>query len=264
MGSTHTCDNGVVTTGTQIFTDDGNFGMGKTVYADQNRTTPFNGSWGAYGISLQANQPPTHELVINDVGIVIHYSRCPFSWSRQPAGYITDVKATASAACGIAATTPVYTDDGQITLNSILYTSASGQDEAMIVAAGYYGVRLLSENGVTTKTITIAYGNVTSNVTNCSGSTRNPIQSAQELLTNTIKIYPNPARKLLNIDIGNTSTQLTKAEIFDAKGASVMKSNLNAGKNQVNTSRLNAGIYILKLYNQEGKLIKVEKLVIQQ
>ena len=254
------------TTTTPIFTTDGQIGYGKTIYNSDGSL--FTSDWQAYGWSDMQNHSTSRMIQIGQDGVSFLYKKCPIAWNRLLVGYITDFASSTSAACGLPATQPVYTDDGTLNnANPILYTSANVDQDIVVGSVGgaakYYGFVAGTNSGSPTQVLTISYGNVTA-ITNCSGSTRNPIQGAQELLTNAIKIYPNPARKLLNIDIGNSSTQLTKAEIFDAKGASVMKSNLNTGKNQVNTSRLNAGIYILKLYNQEGKLIKVEKLVIQQ
>jgi hypothetical protein len=61
------------------------------------------------------------------------------------------------------------------------------------------------------------------------------------------KLYPNPVRNILNIQLEET---LEKIEFYSILGRKVLESN----NSSVNVSNLASGIYLLKVYTQNGKV----------
>lgn len=60
----------------------------------------------------------------------------------------------------------------------------------------------------------------------------------------TIKVYPNPAKEILYIDIDCKNFTKSEIELFDMQGKLVKKSKLNSKKeNRINVSNLNSGAY---------------------
>ena len=60
----------------------------------------------------------------------------------------------------------------------------------------------------------------------------------------TIKVYPNPARDYINVDIECTNFKQSDIELFDMQGKLVKKAKLKSKKgNRINVSNLNAGTY---------------------
>lgn len=87
-----------------------------------------------------------------------------------------------------------------------------------------------------------------------------PVQpSASDSKKKTVEIFPNPARDVLNIKLtgyeGNTDVQ-----IYDIQGRLVLKKILNADWMTVNISRLEAGVYTVKVKNKnEESTVKMIK-----
>lgn len=69
------------------------------------------------------------------------------------------------------------------------------------------------------------------------------------------KIYPNPFTDEVNISIENS--EKAELEILDMNGRLVSKKSLNEKKNVVNTTGLNAGMYLFKI-NHSGKISTVK------
>jgi endonuclease I len=73
-----------------------------------------------------------------------------------------------------------------------------------------------------------------------------------------IKFYPNPLKgNVLNI---NTTKTLT-VEVFDILGKKIIKDTVDANKNYLNLSNLNAGVYLIKL--SDGSQSVTKKLIKQ-
>ncbi len=79
-----------------------------------------------------------------------------------------------------------------------------------------------------------------------------------ELETNSFNIYPNPTNTGF-VNITSTSNDLLEAKVFDILGKQVLESTVT--NNQLNVSNLNAGVYILKLTQNNASTTK--KLVIK-
>ncbi|WP_034059475.1 endonuclease [Lacinutrix jangbogonensis] len=70
---------------------------------------------------------------------------------------------------------------------------------------------------------------------------------------NTFKIYPNPINgNLLNIEV----KQNTRFEIYDILGKKILEGNVTPTHKEVAVSRLNKGVYILKLETPNGTISK--------
>ena len=67
------------------------------------------------------------------------------------------------------------------------------------------------------------------------------------------KVYPNPAKEILNI-LTNEPSSFT---IFNLSGQMIKKGKLRAGNNAVNISDINSGLYLLKLENRNISTYKI-------
>lgn len=81
------------------------------------------------------------------------------------------------------------------------------------------------------------------------------VKSSNELASELIDIYPNPATKILNINLTNAGN----INIYNAIGSLVFQESLSKGMNQIEIEKLDKGIYFCKIY-QLNK-IRVYKLI---
>lgn len=61
------------------------------------------------------------------------------------------------------------------------------------------------------------------------------------------KLYPNPVNSILNIQLAET---LEKVEVYSLLGRKVLENNTT----KINVSSLSLGVYLLKIYTQDGKI----------
>ncbi len=78
---------------------------------------------------------------------------------------------------------------------------------------------------------------------------------------NNINIYPNPSKESITIDISSNNSLKFKAEIFDIQGKKLKQQRLTKVKSEMNISDLSRGIYIIKIKNENKKVIKCNKIV---
>ncbi|MFA7081887.1 MAG: T9SS type A sorting domain-containing protein [Bacteroidales bacterium] len=79
--------------------------------------------------------------------------------------------------------------------------------------------------------------------------------------TETIKVYPNPARDYINIDIESTNFKQSDIELFDMQGKLVKKAKLKSKQgNRIDVSNLNAGAYTYNV-SLNGKTISGKIIV---
>ncbi|WP_418511258.1 T9SS type A sorting domain-containing protein [Corallibacter sp.] len=73
----------------------------------------------------------------------------------------------------------------------------------------------------------------------------------------TLSVYPNPASEFLYVTL-NTNNE-SSLELFTISGQRIKKQTLHAGKNQIDISQINAGIYLTKIvsngFSHSSKLI---------
>ena len=66
---------------------------------------------------------------------------------------------------------------------------------------------------------------------------------------NTISLYPNPAKEVLNI---SSSNNITKIEVYDMQGRNVVSNN---NSSNVNIAALGKGAYIVKVVQENGSVV---------
>ena len=81
-----------------------------------------------------------------------------------------------------------------------------------------------------------------------------------------LKVYPNPAKGILNIEFetGMKNSAKLKLYLFDHTGKEVLCQNLTIAKTQtINTAQLSKGVYIMKLLDENVVPIESKKIVIE-
>ncbi len=77
-----------------------------------------------------------------------------------------------------------------------------------------------------------------------------------------LKVYPNPAKDLLNIKLSNPEGKIVKIRIINLLGQSVLEvSGVNSYKTLINTSNLNKGTYLIEVISDNDNY--VQKLIIR-
>lgn len=74
-------------------------------------------------------------------------------------------------------------------------------------------------------------------------------------------MYPNPAKGIVNIDLGNVTGDTTY-ELFDVQGRKVISKVSSSNFETLNIENLSEGIYMLSIQNGGAKTTK--KLVINK
>jgi len=74
-------------------------------------------------------------------------------------------------------------------------------------------------------------------------------------------VYPNPATDVLNINISNSNFKNSEVVVYNISGAEVLKTNMEANNAALNIETLSAGVYFVKVSNQNGfnKTVKFVK-----
>ncbi|MGE0561085.1 MAG: T9SS type A sorting domain-containing protein [Flavobacteriales bacterium] len=89
---------------------------------------------------------------------------------------------------------------------------------------------------------------------------KQPIISVEELIEfSTINLYPNPTKDKFYIDLGSNSLNNASLELFDLLGKSILKKKVNQPLENINTTAVPQGIYLVKFSNNKGS--KVFKLI---
>ncbi len=78
-------------------------------------------------------------------------------------------------------------------------------------------------------------------------------------MTNAIRVYPNPVNNIIHID--SPLTEIDQVEIFNNIGQLISTQKLPVSNTSINVDNFIQGIYFLKLYTADGKLIKTEKII---
>ena len=73
---------------------------------------------------------------------------------------------------------------------------------------------------------------------------------AEEQLLDELVVYPNPASYMLNI---KSSVQLEKVELYSILGEKIL---VTEETSQIDVKSLSSGIYLLKVYSENGKSIR--------
>lgn len=86
--------------------------------------------------------------------------------------------------------------------------------------------------------------------------------SSNDTFLNSLKIYPNPAKGIVNIDLARDVTGETTYELFDVQGRKVISKVSSTNFETLNVENLSEGIYMLTVQNGSEKTTK--KLVINK
>ena len=71
-------------------------------------------------------------------------------------------------------------------------------------------------------------------------------------LANPIKVYPNPVKDILTLDLSETNHSLTEISIYSPVGARVFYTKNTSGLKEIDMSTLTTGIYYLVLKDKSG------------
>ena len=93
----------------------------------------------------------------------------------------------------------------------------------------------------------------------------NEDQRVDSITTEFVKLYPNPAKQLVNLAYYIKTTGAVNFEVFDQLGEPVIQAKLSGGGNfaQYSTLNLSNGIYYWRLTDTE-RTIKTGKLAIMK
>ena len=86
--------------------------------------------------------------------------------------------------------------------------------------------------------------------------------SSNDTVLNSLKVYPNPAKGIVNIDLAGSVTGETTYELFDVQGRKVISKVSSNNIETLNIENLSDGIYMLSIQNGGAKTTK--KLVINK
>jgi len=78
-----------------------------------------------------------------------------------------------------------------------------------------------------------------------------------------LKIYPNPARETIYIELERGTIKPVRVQLFDMAGRIMMDQTTGNANFSINTGDLSPGIYVLRIYNGYRGLIRTEKVVIR-
>lgn len=70
-------------------------------------------------------------------------------------------------------------------------------------------------------------------------------------LESSLKLYPNPTSSLLNIE----GEGMVSVEVYNTVGQRVMMQSIDGNKTQVNTESLNSGMYVIRIYANDGSML---------
>jgi hypothetical protein len=76
-----------------------------------------------------------------------------------------------------------------------------------------------------------------------------------------VSAYPNPVVRNLNIDLGTSSG---KAILRNILGQTAAEKIIYRGNNLLDVSKVNSGTYLLEIQNENGKVIKTEKIEVNK
>src|SRR6185436_5612745 len=73
---------------------------------------------------------------------------------------------------------------------------------------------------------------------------------------NNFEIFPNPAKNMLHVIMGESLALNAVATVVDLSGRKILSQKMLAAKNELDISSLNDGMYLLEVKNPSGVSIK--------
>lgn len=151
------------------------------------------------------------------------------------------------------------------TLSLLLLIGFSGMYEAqqVVVTAGN---SLQSANG----SVSYSVGQIFYQLQSTASGKVNPgVQQPYEIfalatnenhIKNNILVYPNPVKDFLTVDFNSEKLIKARYQLFDGTGRIINQGDLKNLKNDINTSTLSAGLYMLTILS-EGNNVKTFKII---
>ncbi len=138
--------------------------------------------------------------------------------------------------------------DAKITINNQTITT-NGNGEAQIsLPNGDYSFTV-NVDGYDAKS-----GNFTVNNKNVKISVKLEKTSIDELISSSFKVYPNPTKGVFWVILDNPNTK-ADVKIYSPLGVLIKQQSVN-GKKDIDISKLQAGVYLIRINNKTIKLIK--------
>jgi PQQ-dependent dehydrogenase (s-GDH family) len=79
-----------------------------------------------------------------------------------------------------------------------------------------------------------------------------------------LRMYPNPASKVLFIESKRNVSKPISYQIFDMSGRPVLSGSSSRDKTEVNIQRLLPGVYTVRMFNGRDVMIQTEKIIVQR
>jgi len=86
--------------------------------------------------------------------------------------------------------------------------------------------------------------------------------SSLEIPEKQIKIFPNPAMDQLIVNKNSEAT--LRVRIYNMQGKLIIENLINSKLSQIDFSELNFGLYQVQFYNEQGKFIQAEKVMVSR
>lgn len=75
-----------------------------------------------------------------------------------------------------------------------------------------------------------------------------------------VQVYPNPANE--QVFVAHDLNEVVFLSMTDISGRAIMNTQLNASVNSISLNDLQQGIYVMRLVDQQGRLLKASKLIV--
>jgi hypothetical protein len=82
----------------------------------------------------------------------------------------------------------------------------------------------------------------------------NSLVSVESVLSNSIKIYPNPTAQYAFIEMNQSDNSLQSVQLFDFSGKQVLNENIQNNQFVLDLSQLKQGVYLAKVITSKGTL----------
>ena len=132
----------------------------------------------------------------------------------------------------------------RIFLEGLAMTNSSANQQTAAVAVRQAAIDMVGTYGFTCDDVAIISQEMTT-----TGYTMPTYQcttlAVSDINKNAVAIYPNPANENLTVSMDFKKTET--AEIYSLEGRKVSESNINSNNNVINVSKLNKGVYLLKI-----------------
>jgi len=175
----------------------------------------------------------------------------------------------------------VAENSGQTIIEVEKITNAEGTTEGLTLSYHYTNAELFSQinlgdisaNGTATIDFTpaadvVGFSEVTLTLTDESGNVKEvmffihvvavPVSAEKNLVEGNVRIYPNPAKSYVMVDMGNKN--FNRIILTDINGRNLIDTQVNTNTKRINLDGLLRGIYFIRVSGDDGNVVK--KLII--